>query len=350
MYRVLVDFHHASLLRSMILLFEQRLGGFAYRPIGLDWHRNGFWHVYDHPATVEQFLQVGGNSPDGTRKINEVAGESAPGVYLCHDIDSDTFNRAITFDEFIKTKFDYVIATIPQHVEPFKRLVRGHQPQAKFIYQIGNAWDIQADTSPNVMASAIVSNVPDGVNFITYHQEFDTSIFKPQQTSNQKLICSFMNVYNGQPHFEKDWLLFQRLETQMDDWVWRSYGGSCRDGAMHGTRALSAKMAECRFGWHVKNGGDGYGHVIHNLYAMGIPPIVKMQHYQNKLAGLLMEDGETCIAIDGLSESQIITKILHYNESERYETMRRNVYNRFSQIVDFDNEALNIAEFLKRCI
>lgn len=344
---VFVDFHHASLLQSLIMLFEKRFGGMVYRPIGRRWFDEGFWKVYDHPATVAQFLDIGGATPDGTQPVNNVVEMGAPGVYKCYDIDSEMTNRAITLEYFEKIPFDFVIATMPAHIEPFKRLIAQYKPNAKLIYQIGNAWTTGAGLAPNVMASARISGIPADINYVEYRQEFDLDFFRPQTTTQQKNIFSFINVFSGQAHFEYDWQCFLALEKRMSDWNFKSYGGQCRDGAMHGVKNVAKALSETRFVWHVKAGGDGYGHVIHNAYAMGIPPIVKMEYYQGKMAGDLMVDGETCIGIDNLTIDQAIAKISHFNEPDHYETMRKNVYNVFRQKVNFDKDAENINQFLK---
>lgn len=355
MYTVFTDFHHAGLLNSLIMLFEDRLNGVVYRPIGEDWHKKGYWKVFNHPATVKQYLGIGGATPDGTPPLNEViqrqmSAEGETGVYLCQDIDSGQYNKGITFDEFLKRNIDFVIASIPQHIQPFKKLIREHKPNAKLIYQIGNAWTVEAGEATNIMASAIVNNVPPGVNFVTYHQEFDLDIFKPRATPRANRIFSFINAYSTQPNFAADWQLFLELEKQMDGWEFRSYGGQCRDGAAHGVKQVAEFMGNARFVWHLKSGGDGYGHILHNAFAMGIPPIVKMQHYAGKLGGMLLVDRETCVAVDGLNLVQIINKVGYHSENERYETMRKNVYNRFNKFVSFDKEEKHLRHFLKSCL
>lgn len=165
---VFTDFHHASLLNSFILLFERRLGGMVYRPIGLEWAERGFWKVYDHPFTREQFLSTKLGIvepppqmyPDGTRPLN-IIDKIVDGVYYCQDIDSGYYNKAITIDKFLSLPFDIVIASIPQHIEPFKKLCEIHPNHPKLIYQVGNAWNIEVGLAPNIMASALISNVPD---------------------------------------------------------------------------------------------------------------------------------------------------------------------------------------------
>lgn len=346
-YNVFTDFHHGSLLKSFILLFEKRLGGKVYRPIGTDWATQGYWHIYDHPSTIEQFLGIGGATPDGTQPLNEVIENPTEGLYHCRDIEGDQYNKAITLDLFYKLPIDIVIASIPAHIEPFKRLAQSHPNKPKFIYQIGNAWTIEAGLAPNIMASAIINSVPEDVHFISYHQEFDTDIFKPGTILADQNIYSFVNVFNGQDHFASDWKLFTELERELPDWNFKSYGGQCRDGSCNGSRELASKMQEARFIWHTKAGGDGYGHVIHNAAAMGKPMIVKKNYYQGKLAEKLLIDDVTCINIDNLGHEEIINKIKYFNEEQRYSAMSEAVYENFKKVCNFDQEFIEMKQFLE---
>ena len=356
-YNVLTDFHHASLLQSFILLFEKRLGGQVYRPIGLDWATQGYWKVYDHPATQAQYLGIGSATPDGTPPLNEVPDGLSrdifdmTGHYICQDIDSGRYNKAITLDAFFKAPFNIVIASMPVHIEPFKRLCALHPNKPKLIYQIGNAWTIEAGHAKNIMASAVINNVPPDVNFIQYHQEFDLEVFEYKGPSaigrENQGIYSFVNVFNGEAHFKNDWVLFQEVERNMPGWTFKSYGGQCRDGAVGPSNVLANKMREARFIWHTKSGGDGYGHVIHNALAVGRPLIVRKSDYAGKLADALLVDGVTCIDVGNLSTSAIIDKIKYYNETEHYKLLCQNAYSKFKEVVDFDKEELQLRKFLE---
>jgi glycosyltransferase involved in cell wall biosynthesis len=347
---VFTDFHHASLLQSFIFLFEKRLGGQVYRPIGKEWFDEGFWKVYDHPATVEQFLGIGGNTPDGTEPLNDVLNTLGPYVYSCHDIDSGLANKAITYEGFMQTKFDIVIASLPYHIEPFKKLCDIHPNKPKLIYQIGNAWTVEAGLAKNVMASAIIHDVPSDIHFISYHQEFDTEIFKPSPEAPSPWITSFVNVFNGESHFAADWQLFLEVEKYMDDFTFKSHGGQCRDGAIGPAFRLAKEMQQSRFVWHTKAGGDGYGHIIYNVAACGRPMIVKKGYYNGKMGDELFIDGETCIVIDNLSVPEIAEKIRHYEQPDLYRDMCKNVYENFKKCVDFDKEAIQLQKFFSELL
>ena len=354
-----VDFHHASLLQSLILLFEKRFSSRVYRPIGLEWANKGFWAVYNHPATQLQYLTTdqGYRPIDGTRPLNTIIDsayihetDKDPGVYFCQDIDSGKYNRAITYEAFQKMHFSIVIASLPQHIEPYKKLSQSHWAKPRFIYQIGNAWDVPSSTFvPNVMSSAVITQ-REGIPHVTYHQEFDTQIFyaDPVDVWKEKRngIYSFVNCFSVADYMREDYNLFQEVEKRMSDFSFRAYGGQCRDGAAHGTVNLANTMRSSRFIWHTKAGGDGYGHVIHNAAAVARPAIVKKLYYQGKLAENLMIDGETCIAIDGLDYDQIVNKIRYYDDPTRYAKMTYAIAENFSRVVDFDKEAEILSQFI----
>lgn len=342
--RVLTDFHHAGLLHSLILLFEDRLGGELYRPIGLEWADEGFWAVFDHPATREQYLTLNQayKPTDWSPPLNTVLKEPEKGIYYCQDIDSGYFNKAITLEKFKSLKFDIIIASLPQHIEPFQRLIRQYQPQAKLIFQVGNQWD--GIYAPNIMASAKLTNVPSEINYIEYHQEFDLEMFKPAKDIHALSIKSFMNIPDQMP----DYPMLLEIEKRLPSWTVQIHGGMGRDGPLHGAKQVAEAIRHSQFVWHVKAGGDGYGHILFNTAACGVPVIVKKSYYAGKLGEKLLIDGVTCIDIDGLTVDEIMEHIKYYSEVERYKEMKQSVIDNFAKVVDFAKDEKKIKAFLDR--
>ena len=361
--KVFTDFHHASLLNSLIMLFEKRLGGEVYRPIGTEWHTQGFWKVYDHPATAAQYLGVGAATPDDSEPLNDTEGRpSVFGIYWCKDIDSGSVNKGITLEAFMRNDFDIVIASLPQHIEPFKRLCQMHPSRPKLIYQIGNQWDLGPEglAIDGIMASAKIANPFGMKNWVSYHQEFDTQVFYPYgdcfspvmdttgflAPDSRPSISSYVNCFDVADHFRSDWALFQKIEKLMPGWNFESHGGQCRDGALGPARVLASDMQRNLWIWHTKNGGDGYGHIIHNAAAVGRPLIVRKSYYQGKLAEDLLIDGVTCIDIDQIAPDKIPEAIEYYSLGGRWEKMCQEIYHLFRQTVNFEKEALEIATML----
>lgn len=346
--RVLVDFHHSSLLRSLILLFERRLGMEVYRPIGMDWFKEGYWKINDQLDTAKQYLSLSQayKPGDGTPALNALAKKADKGVYYCLDPGGRDLNRACMLHYVMNHKFDYLVASIPEHIEPFKRLIKLYQPQAKLIFQVGNDWNFEELGGMNVLASTLPREVPADVNVKFYHQEFDLAIFSPYRNQPRKTIFSFINILHESA---PAWSDFTNLEGLLGPagFEFRSFGGQCRDGNMDGPYQLAKKMRRAQFVFHVKPGGDGFGHVIHNAYAMGRPVITRSSHYKGKLASLLLEPG-TFIDLDELNPGMAARAILDATKNRvRCARMGQQAYERFRQVVDYKHDADGIREWLK---
>lgn len=347
---VFTDFHHTALLRSIIMLFEDRLGGNVYRPIGTEWHEKGFWKVYDHPATVQQFLTLaqGYRPVDGTPPLNVFTYPeyTEPDVYYCADPENDTYNKAITFEKFLAMDIDIIIASMPEHIEPFKKLIREYKPNAKLILQVGNNWNWESMGVQNVMASTAPKPVPQGVNAVFYHQEFSLDRFHTEWSYPRSRIYSFVNIIQNTQDYE----LYLGYKRSLPHFDFKAYGAQCPDGVVNGTKELARKMREARFIWHVKPGGDGFGHVIHNAFAVGRPVITRKSHYAGCLAESLMVDGKTVIDLDAHNIRENLELIEHFSKQENWSEMAENVYNTFKEVVNYDAEEATIRKFLENLI
>src|SRR6185295_6429566 len=135
--RIFVDFHHSSLLRSLIMLFENRLGYQVFRPIGIQWYAEGHWAINKEYDTAKQYLSMGQVPKDNTPPLNNPK-NAEKGIYYCFDPDGINLNRACTLQYFKTHSFDYLVASIPEHIPVFKYLISKYQHGAKLIVQIGN--------------------------------------------------------------------------------------------------------------------------------------------------------------------------------------------------------------------
>lgn len=350
--RCLVDFHHLSLFNSLVRLFQDRLGISVYRPIGLDWHSAGFWNVHDHPETIKQYLGINIDyvPPDGTPPLNSVLSETLAGVYFCADPETGLASKAVTLDWFKENKFDYVVASMPQHVEPFRRLIKEFQPDAKLIVQIGNKWD-SSFPEANLLCSVHPSQVPYFKNShaVSYHQEFDLSVFYPSEVKPTGRVSSYINNierYAG----GSGWKDFAELENRSSraGLNWNSFGGQCRDGCLTSSIALANSMREDSFVFHVKPGGDGYGHVVHNAFAVGRPVVARSSDYRGSWAGELMVQG-SFIDLDKMAtyDEAAATLIRLNGIPEELTAMGTRAKERFSEVVDFDREELDIRRWIE---
>jgi hypothetical protein len=295
MFRIFVDYHHSALYRSLQLLFEERLGWEVYRAIGSEWYHEGYWKVYDHPHTVDQFLglqQASGvpkdvhGDPLTEDECKNLHYTVEDGIYYIHDPVHKSNHRAITLDRFKGMKFDVVLSSIPQHIGPFNELIAKFQPGAKHIFQVGNAWGHQSGVK-NILASTSPFPVPAGVNVCYYHQEFDLDIFQYEPPQ-------FHNVVNSYIHYMKNPELMDQYAAHFPGWQWTRFGAGM-DLAILGCSGVANAMKRSAFTWHYKPEGDGFGHSLFSSYACGRPAIIQAQFYNGKLARALLSDGITCI-------------------------------------------------------
>lgn len=309
--------------------------------MGEKWFKKGYWKINRQPDTIKQYLSTYGYQPtDGTPSLNNTLWVK-DGIYYSKDPNTGQVHKAIEFDTFMQMEWDVVIASIPQHVKHFKELAR--MKKAKFVFQEGNNFNLNPDQIPNLMASTMPRVI--NTHTVFYHQEFDETIFcPPKKRTTKKIVSSYMNVLHN---YSEAHDLFIALEKAMPDYEFRMYGSQNRDGCITGVDNLAKSMQETRWGFHVKPGGDGYGHCIHNLYATGTPTIVVKGYYDGHLAGMLMNDKNNIIA-DGLSVKDL-ADIIRGSE-ERHEDMSKNVYNTYKSQVNFEEDSKKIQKFLEELV
>jgi hypothetical protein len=338
------DFHHNSLLRSTVLLFENRLGINVYRPIGMDWFNEGCWAINDSIDTAKQFLDTELLSVfDQTPLLNSVS-NIEDCIYEIYDPGNVSSHKAISLDLFKNMKFDYIIASIPQHIPIYKELIKKYQPSAKLIIQIGNNWPSNILEGCNVLAS-VKQNSLINCNAVYYHQEFDTSIFKPSTPSHLRKVSSYINILQNMPY---GWSDFLKLEIVLDGVAsMKSYGGQCRDGNKEGPISLSSSMRNDDFIFHVKDGGDGYGHILYNAFASARPVITRSSFYKDCLGYELLND-ESIIDLDKMSLNDAARKIIDlFQDHDSLNLMSKNVYRTFKNNVDFVNDAEKVRKWIE---
>lgn len=331
---ILADYHHSGLFNSLQLLFEKRLGHKLYRQTGMKWYEKGYWNIYPNIDTVRQYLEEREIPKDGTPPLNDPIEP-----YEYNDYHHHSINKGLTWGMFKTMPIDIVIASIPQHVAPFKKLAE--MKNAKFIFQMGNVFEMNLHDVPNLMANTLPKSIPASTHYISYHQEI-SPVFKPSDLPVERLITSFINVYHNNKGFED----FMALKSAMPSHEFRSYGGQCVDGVITGEDNMAAIMNKSQFGFHVKHGGDGFGHVLYDWFATGKPIITRISDYKGKLGEELLKDGSTCIDLDTWTIQQVSDIIMNMPPL-RYIMMCQNVRDRFEKYVNYDKEEVSIRKFLE---
>jgi hypothetical protein len=347
--KVFADFHHDGLYNSLSMLFEDRLGYELYRPIGIDWYTEGYWHIFPHPATAKQYLDIYGpnvyiENLHGKpllpmEKVNAESEKIDDHTYLIRRRNFGRYHKGITLERFKEEDFDLLISSIPPHIEPYSELIKLYHPKAKHIFQVGNSWGYMQNVK-NILSSTAPYEVPDDINIVYYHQEFDLNLFSYVQPTSHTAINSYI-------HYMHDVDKVDEIRLLLQDWNINTYGAGMPK-CLNGMDVVSQAYKDSAFTWQYKPGGDGYGYGIFCSYACGRPAIVWKSHYQGKLAEKFLIPDKTYIEAEGLTPEELANKLLYFSTPEKHKELCQNAYERFTETVNFDEDFERIKLFLER--
>ncbi|HUV42296.1 MAG TPA: hypothetical protein VMY36_00050 [Patescibacteria group bacterium] len=330
--KVFADYHHGGLYHALHILFVERFGWELFRPIGLEWAEKGIWRYSDNPPTHRQYL-------------DPVNCELRPdGYYYWRDKSEEIDHKCLTFEQFQKTDIDIILTTVYQHRSTFYVLQKDHKPKAKFVVLEGNSgtpvdWSI----IPNFIDTTGLYPAPAEVKRVVWPQEFPDHLFYPQPPSKIKRIRQYLNCFNETLYYP----IWHQYKVLMPDFDWKMHGLNGDDGFITPVSALAESMRSTQFIWHIKQHGEGFGHIIHNAFAVGRPVITVKSFYEGKLAYPLLEDGVTCLDLDGRSVEENVARIREFSEPERLKEMSENCRKKYLEMVNFDREAERVKEFMK---
>ena len=342
--KLLADYHHHDLWESLELLCA-RLGWTLYRPIGMEWYDEGYWNLeraWHGDGVAKQYLTPWGDDLEPDVE----GGQWFSGLRL--DKSHDRWQRLLTLEQARDLKPDIVMSTVAHNHEGFARFAR--EVGAKFGLQLGNVrfsetdmredrWDL-ADFG---LVSAIMP-APVAKPHVIYHQEFSLKDFRHEPPTDDPFrISSFVNCF---PENREAYAGFRAVAAARPDFDWRVYGayGQVPEdeyafGNLDRCAAVGDAMRASHVGWHTKQWSDGYGHVIHDWFAVGRPVIGHEWYYRNQLAGPLWQEGVTSFDITDKTVSEVAWILDRLaNEPGLAAQMGEAAAARFREIVDFDEE------------
>ena len=269
--------------------------------------------------------------------------QTGPETYEVQDLSKPgVTQRAITFDGFKQTKFDLILSSIPQHFQPFERLRTCFQPHAKHIFYAGNAhWPLPSNVQ-NLMANTLPLG-GENVHHVVCHQEFDLSVFKYKPYLNPK------PTINSYVHFPESETLWKSVGL---DWPFRFVGKTLAslDETVVESMALAQCMQESAFTWHIKPGGEGFGHILFNSFAVGRPVITNFADYKGTAGAALLKDGVTAINTNGRTPQDLHQQLEWAASLGVHANLCQATYDRFQNVVNFDNDAKKVRQFLEMLV
>src|SRR5262245_7204692 len=325
-----------------------RLGWTLLRPIGMDWFDEGYWNferAWHGDAVAKQYL-----APWDTDTLDGMAR---------YDPSHDRWQNLVRLDDARTDPPDIVMASVAHNHEGMARFAR--EVGAKFGLHLGNVrfseidsredrWDL-ADFG--ILTSILPITPP--VPHVVVHQEFSLKDFRhePPPDNERMRISSFVNCFPETRTYPA-WQVLARSRPQYDWRVYGAYGSAPEDewacGNVQPCAAVGDAMRASAIAWHTQVWSDGFGHVVHNWFAVGRPVIGHEFYYKGglapdgnvflpQLAGPLWQEGVTSFDITDKTideVGQLVDRL--YNDPDLRLRMGENAAARFREVVDFDEE------------
>jgi hypothetical protein len=320
----------------------------------MEWFERGYYYQVQ-PDVAKQFLVDSMFTVKDVGKYPLAHIPTAPcerGVMISMDAISGGKHypllRTLSLEEFADTQIDIIMPTLSNNQEPWVRLRKDLKPGARLVREEGNinGWASLHPEYQNVLTSDIATFQKSAAkNKLLYHQRFDTeNIFTYSEPTEFKRITCFMPGFRGVPA-----LVSFAESHDFGGMEFLDYGHHSKLGFLSPKERFSGEMRRASFVWHVKPGGDGFGHVIHNSLAMGRPVITVAADYQNSIVWPLLLDEKTCILI-GDNPAENSRKIAALSNPDTIRAMSLAAANRFRNVVDYGWEEEMTKKFLERLV
>jgi hypothetical protein len=343
--RVLSDHHHSSLWESLELLFTDRLGFELYRPRGAEWWEQGMWQfdrqMPHFEAVARQYMGEWSTDVDCGDHW-----ERTDSMYP-HRV-----HKMLTLEQARDLRPDIVMATISENEPGFHAFAR--EIGAKFGIQLGNQGSIN---HYHLADFSLISTTRDSypwTPYVVYRQEFDLEHYRFEYPPSERdYIGSWVQAL---PAIEEDYGRFLALAHDLPELRFRYHGhvGPVDDfwgGNVTTSEELARQMRSAGVGLHFKRWSDGYGHVAHNLAAVGKPLVATASYYADKLFGPLLVEGVTSFDVQTHTHQETVDFIRRLTvDDELHERMSRAMATRFREIVNFDVEAEQIRSMLENVL
>lgn len=342
--RVLADYHHHDLWESLELTLTDRFGWDLYRPMGMEWFDAEYWNferTWHGDRVARQYLEPWGSDTD-TR----------------FDKSHERYQKLLTLAEARDNPPDLVIASVAHNHEGFARFAK--EVGATFAIHLGNVRFSEIDMAEDrwdLASFGIVTTklpVEPPKPHVVIHQEFSLADFRyePPQPHDRFRISSFVNCFAENRH---GYGQFRGIADHNPEFDWRVYGsyGSAEPdqyacGNIGRCADVAAEMRTADIAWHTKIWSDGFGHVIHDWFAVGRPVFGYAGYYANQLAGPLWQEGVTSYNIEGRSTDEVVAIIRGLqNDPDRHRQMCEAAAARFREVVSFDEDAAKLRALIE---
>lgn len=341
--RCLADLHHGGLFESLAMLFEDRFGWQVFRPIGMEWYREGYWK-HHLEAVAHQYLDPYPSDQDCGDYFERPDASHPPRRH-----------KLVTLAQARDLRLNFTLATLTENEVGFHRFAR--EVGAKAGIQVGNRFTHDRwDCADFAMLSAVLEDTRgiENVPYVCYRQEFDLNLFRFEYPPRERdLAATWVNCLSDMPDLFD---YFKALANDVPELRWKCYGHYRENNPywevnLSPVAAVSGKMRAARVGIQFKWYGDGMGHVAHNLFACGKPVVATASYYKNQMAGPLFVDGVNSLDVQTHSYAEVVAWVKRLAlDDEFHQKVSEASYRRFKEVVDFEEDAEKVRRLLERVL
>lgn len=306
----------------------------------MEWFQQEYWiheRAYWGDKVAHQYLDPYGSDVD-CGDHSEREDWSHPG----------RIHKMLTVDQAKAMRPEIVLCSLFHNESGYYRM--SQELGAKFGLQVGNLM------TPNHFEWAhfamLSCTKPDGryptIPYVMYHQEFSLKDFYFEYPPLNMDASTWVHGVGGTQWFS----LFGQLAHEVPELTWRTYGHKEEhpywSGSISPTFKVAWSMRAARVGIHFKTHGDGYGHVIHNLFACGKPVVGTATYYQDQIAGPLFVDGVTSFDVQRRSHediAQVVKKLAL--DDDFHQKVSEASHRRFQEVVNFDEDAEKVRKLVE---
>jgi hypothetical protein len=270
-----------------------------------------------------------------------------------YDSSHKRWQNLITLNAARAIRPDVVMASVAHNHEGLHRFAK--EVGATFGIHLGNVRfspiDMREDRWDLADFGIVTSRLPEEPPkpYVVVHQEFSLDDFRHEPPPDDGVfrISSFVNCFPENPQAYAGWRSVAGMRPQYDWRVHGSYGQVPEDEYAAGNIGECGRVGDAMrasdVAWHTKQWSDGFGHVIHDWFAVGRPVIGHEWYYRSQLAGPLWEEGVTSFDITDKAPDEVAGIVDRlYNDPDLRLRMGENAARRFRAIVDFDEEEQRI--------
>tara|TARA_Y100000310_G_scaffold249502_1_gene255571 strand:+ start:3860 stop:4882 length:1023 start_codon:yes stop_codon:yes gene_type:complete len=249
--------------------------------------------------------------------------------------------RDIFFNEFIDTKFDYILLTLPELL-PIANVLKRYQPGITVLAYSGNVGMVYPNNMPLICTSKPDYRRHAGTKLLITHELPLQMTHIPIKDNDKYIVRSCLNHMSAYP-WHRSLLEFEQIIGEVGyKLVIGGFDGRDNDGFRGLEDAIHNHYSACRAGIHMKH-IDGYGLCVSHWLLSGRPLLIGFKYYEQNIMFPLIEEWGVDIPYDDAERmAEIFCSTVDEFTPARSEDQSKDA----SVFFDYDGDEQRVRSFL----